>query len=424
LDQLQTWIASSPYDAVNLYIGGSCRACSNTGLTAEFLTQASQQGWRFIPTWVGPQSACWGGGCSSRISNDPSIAYNQGASEADSALAVAISLGLAEPDGSGTIVYYDLEGYGGADPSCRNAAKSFINGWTARLHQRGSEAGVYTSSCGGAISDFTSISNVPDAIWPAHWIYSYYNDNATVWGLACLSDSLWANHQRIRQYTGGHIETWGGVTLNIDCDVIDGIVANVRGTCCGCLPANCCSAMDIAQTSSIPTESGWTDPDAFGDAMLLPSTSTETCGTASAKVGALILEEEVASDTPGTAAFPDMEPPTTAEAPPHEPVEVLPADAAPIDPLPAGETVAQWETVEPERIPPTSANYSIVKSVFGSGGGPKTSAHFVMNSTQGQPTDLSRRTSASYVLTPGYWGPWKPATLEYGVYLPLVVGNR
>ncbi len=111
--------------------------------------------------------------------------------------------------------------------ACRNAAKSFISGWTAQLHARGSEAGVYGSSCGSAISDFASISNVPDAIWPAHWIYSSYNSGATVWDVACLSNGLWANHQRIRQYAGGHGETWGGVTLNIDCNVIDGIVASV-----------------------------------------------------------------------------------------------------------------------------------------------------------------------------------------------------
>jgi hypothetical protein len=48
-----------------------------------------------------------------------------------------------------------------------------------------------------------------------------------VWDVACLSNGLWVNHQRIRQYAGGHGETWGGVTLNIDCNVIDGIVASM-----------------------------------------------------------------------------------------------------------------------------------------------------------------------------------------------------
>ncbi len=78
-------------------------------------------------------------------------------------------------------------------------------------------------------------------------------------------------------------------------------------------------------------------------------------------------------------------------------------------------------SVEPQRIPPTSANYRIVKSVFGSGGGEKTSTHYVMNSTQGQSTALRRRQSASYALVPGYWGRWIPSPYEYGVYLPLVV---
>ena len=227
LSQMQNWITNSPYGAVNLYIGGSCRSCPNSALTASYVSQLSQQGWKFIPTWVGPQSACWVGSCGSRISNDPATAYNQGISEANAAIDVAIDLGLALADGSGTIIYYDLENYDTTNTACRNAAKSFISGWTAQLHARGSEAGVYGSSCGSEISDFASISNVPDAIWPAHWIYSSYNSGATVWDVACLSNGLWANHQRIRQYAGGHGETWGGVTLNIDCNVIDGIVASV-----------------------------------------------------------------------------------------------------------------------------------------------------------------------------------------------------
>ena len=50
-----------------------------------------------------------------------------------------------------------------------------------------------------------------------------------MWGISCLSDGLWTNHQRIRQYAGGHNETWGGVTLNIDSNVSDGVVAALAG---------------------------------------------------------------------------------------------------------------------------------------------------------------------------------------------------
>lgn len=82
----------------------------------------------------------------------------------------------------------------------------------------------------------------------------------------------------------------------------------------------------------------------------------------------------------------------------------------------------QRAPVEPQRTPPTSASYRIPKSVFGSGGGLKTSTHYVMNSTQGQSTDLSSRQSASYVLVPGYWS--SPATGGYKAYLPLVVKHH
>jgi len=39
-----------------------------------------------------------------------------------------------------------------------------------------------------------------------------------------LPDSAWWNHQRIHQYAGGHNESYNGVTINIDNDVVDGAV--------------------------------------------------------------------------------------------------------------------------------------------------------------------------------------------------------
>jgi hypothetical protein len=67
----------------------------------------------------------------------------------------------------------------------------------------------------------------PDAIWAARWIYNVYTPEATVWDVPGLPNDLWANHRRIRQYTGGHTETWDNVALNIDCDVIDGLVVDI-----------------------------------------------------------------------------------------------------------------------------------------------------------------------------------------------------
>ena len=221
--ELQTWKANSPYEVVNLYIGGSRRSCANSALTASYLAQLSQQGWEFIPTWVGPQCLY------EDISDDLTTAYNQGVAEAKAAVAVAANLGLTLPESSGTIIYYDLEGYNSANPTCREPAKSFVSGWTAELRASGNLAGVYGSSGASNISDFTEIENVPDAIWPAgggFWS-TEYSPSATVWGNAYVSDDLWNEHQRIHQYTAGHQEEWGGISLTIDCDVIDGIVASL-----------------------------------------------------------------------------------------------------------------------------------------------------------------------------------------------------
>lgn len=198
--------------------------------------------------------------------------------------------------------------------------------------------------------------------------------------------------------------------------------ACVSSVCCGCLPASCCSTAR-AQASNLLTTTVSSEPGAFGSANLWESTAAVTCQTERAEGGAALAERDMESGTSGEAAFVGGEPAITAEAPPYEAIEVLTADAVPMDPLP-NEALPLREAVEPERIPPTSANYSIVKSVFGSGGGTKTSTHYVINGTQGQTTDLSRRVSASYVLVPGYWGRWAPRTFEYVVYLPLVVESH
>jgi hypothetical protein len=72
---------------------------------------------------------------------------------------------------------------------------------------------------------------VPDTVWLARWTHTNYDPSISVFGLSCIDDTLWTNSQRLRQYTGGHNEQWGGVTLNIDSDVVHGVVATVRGNC-------------------------------------------------------------------------------------------------------------------------------------------------------------------------------------------------
>jgi len=213
VSQMQAWWTNTPWSYANIYMGGSNRGCSQPTLTSGWVSSIFAQGWQLIPTWVGPQAP--GSSCTScgLMSSNTTTAAQQGTSEANSAASAASALGLNAP----TVIYYDMERY---DPTSSAAAQAFVNAWVVRLHQLGDKAGVYGSGANAA-SDWATIANPPDAVWIANW-----NGSTSVYGLSGLPDSYWVNHQRIHQYEGGHNETWGGVTFNIDSDSADGPVAD------------------------------------------------------------------------------------------------------------------------------------------------------------------------------------------------------
>ncbi len=228
-EDLRLWMQESPYRAVNLYIGGALRACANTSLDALRLELLSAQGWTFIPTWVGPQAPCTS--YRERFDSDPAVAFSQGRAEADKALQTAQQLGLTDSDGSGTVLYYDLEAYDGENAVCVVASRAFIAGWTQRIHESSSYAGLYALACNPPIARYADLTSPPDAVWFAAWNRTSFDPAMTVWNIspACLPPTLWADQQRIRQYTGSHDESWGGVTFEIDSNVLDGIVADLSG---------------------------------------------------------------------------------------------------------------------------------------------------------------------------------------------------
>ncbi len=228
-EDLRRWMDASPYRAVNLYIGGALRFCANTLLNAEHLERLALQGWTFIPTWVGPQAPCTD--YRSRFDANPATAFAQGRTEAEQALQVAQTLGLAEVGGAGTVIYYDLEAYDGENNACVEAARAFVAGWTQRIQQGNSYAGLYTLACNPPLARYGDLAPAPDAVWFAAWTRQSYDPAVTVNDLpaSCLPPALWNQAQRIRQYTGSHDETWGGITLEIDSNVLDGIVADLAG---------------------------------------------------------------------------------------------------------------------------------------------------------------------------------------------------
>jgi photosystem II stability/assembly factor-like uncharacterized protein len=226
INPMTTWWKKSPYYAVNLYIGGSSRACNNSLLSPDYLAQLDQLGWKFIPTWVGPQAPCTS--FFSTMTNDKAKAYEEGRAEANAAVSKAQELGLTLPDKTGTVIYYDLEAYDVDNTKCRLVADKFIKGWVDRMTELGDTAGVYGATCTSGLQDIASFDNPPEAIWLANWLYPGFSYEATVWNVYCIPASYWSDHQRIRQYSEDHDESWGGVYLkSLDSDVIDGIVASL-----------------------------------------------------------------------------------------------------------------------------------------------------------------------------------------------------
>jgi hypothetical protein len=197
---MSAWKSSSPYGAIGVYIGGSDRACSQPNLTASWVSAEASAGWRFLPLYVGPQAAF----------GELTSPASQAVSAANDAVTQAASLGF----GAGTVVYYDMEGYGSG---YRSAALTFMSNWTSQLHAKGYRSGIYSSSSSGItdlannISSYTMPDVIDDALWNGVANTADPNIPATVW----------VNHQRVHQYSGGHDETYGGYTINIDQDYFD-----------------------------------------------------------------------------------------------------------------------------------------------------------------------------------------------------------
>ena len=209
---MNAWLASSPYRAIGVYIGGNNRGCSQPNLTASWVSTHTAKGWNLIPTYVGLQAPT--SACSSCAKLSASQATAQGAAAAADAVTQAGALGM----GPGSPIYFDMEAYTRTS-SATSATLAFLEAWTDKLHALGYTSGVYSSSASGIADLADQVGtgyNLPDDIWFANWN-----------GVANTSDpyvpsNAWAGNQRIHQYRGGHNETYGGVTINIDNNYVDG----------------------------------------------------------------------------------------------------------------------------------------------------------------------------------------------------------
>ena len=244
--QMSAWATHSPYHAIGVYIGGANAACppsSDPNLNTTWLSTEAAAGWHFIPTYVGLQAPS---GCCQGMSTNTAQAAAQGTAAADDAVTQAQSLAL----GPGTPIYDDMEYYARTSTNTP-AVLAFLGAWTTELHAKGYLSGVY-GNADSAIADLVTQAGTsypePDDIWFAAWPGNGSQSTTD----PSIPSNDWVNNQRLHQYSGGHNETYGGVTLNIDDDYLD--AATVGATTA--LPPSLAIAPAGGQTNLTATWSG------------------------------------------------------------------------------------------------------------------------------------------------------------------------
>lgn len=238
-DAMDRWLESSPFLAVGIYISGDSRGCrSQPNLTPTWISTQLSKGWRLLPITLGPQASCLASfpryGTDATINpsstGDYAAARAQGLAEATKTVGVAQGLGIA----AGSTLWYDLEGFDATNTDCRESALSFLGGWTEQLHALGWVSGVYSSAGSGIQElDRARITRptrfaLPDAIWIARW------DGLATTSTTYIGEEGWRPGGRMKQYRGGHLETWGGKQINIDSNWLELGAAPVATTMTQC----------------------------------------------------------------------------------------------------------------------------------------------------------------------------------------------
>jgi glycoside hydrolase-like protein len=270
----------SPYRAVGVYIGGINRACSQPNLTAEWVAAQTEAGWHLIPTYVGLQAPT--SACSSCAKLTSSQATAQGVAAAVDAVEEAGAVAM----GPGSPIYFDMESYGQTS-SATAATLAFLEAWTEKLHALGYISGVYSSSASGIEDLAGQVGSgyvLPDDLWIADWNGQQNTSDPVV------PASAWSPHRRIHQYRGGHNETYGGITINIDNNYVDGETVGSATLVVGDNPVG---YLDLAQ-SPAPGQvrvRGWAfDPNAPTEPLAIQLSvggKEETPGVATYELGAV-----------------------------------------------------------------------------------------------------------------------------------------
>ena len=213
---MDAWWEDSPYAAVGVYIGGGNRLCTQPELDARWVKKQQKTGWHVLAIQVGPQASC--SGYADRMSPDLAIAEQQGRAEAGKSVATANGLGIRK----GSTLYYDLEDYDTTQTACRQAALSFVSGWTKELHAKGYDSGVYSNIAAAIqsldVADRLSHGSyaMPDDIW-----FAWENGKADTTTDSRVQSHHWDDHARVHQFDLDVEQTFGGFEVTIDRNWVD-----------------------------------------------------------------------------------------------------------------------------------------------------------------------------------------------------------
>ena len=225
---MDKWLNHSPYLAVGIYISGNSRGCrSQPNLTPSWVQTQLTKGWKLLPITMGPQASC--NPRYPRYNDDPKIIANKGAkqnyaaarrqgqAEAQKTVQAAGALGIVK----GSTLWYDLESFDIGNTACRESALAFLSAYDRQLHLLGYVSGVYSSAGSGIVMlddarrTRPNAFVLPDRIWIARW------DNEANTSTTYISNAGWTPGGRVKQYEGGHNETYSGVTIDVDKDFLD-----------------------------------------------------------------------------------------------------------------------------------------------------------------------------------------------------------
>jgi hypothetical protein len=263
---LAAWGAASPFGAVGIYIGGANMACAQANLNAAWVSTESSAGWHLIPTYVGLQAPTTSCGTCATIS--ASLASAEGTAAAQDAVVQAQALGI----GSGNPIYFDMEGYTQTTTTTPTVL-AFLEAWTEQLHASGYDSGVYSSAASGITDLVSQVATgyvEPDDIWIADW----NGEQTTLDSYVPAAD--WATSQRLHQFQGAEIDDYGGVSINVDSDYLDGASAAAGSASPVAPPAAAAPSLTITShvDGSVDLTPRWTGEPGISEFQLLGGDST------------------------------------------------------------------------------------------------------------------------------------------------------